>query len=505
MITNINKRFFPKSKAANSSILIAVLGVIIFAIFSFHLTFTHEYGPYGIRIYDQYYFSLLQGRLDIKAIELQYEGHYLTDGTGYLYHGISPLITRFALGWLIDLESVSLAPFSIWLWACIGTLIYHLTFYNIITKFWPESIDYRGWAIAIALLTWFATPGLLIAANISLYHEVLAISYAATAAFIYVFTKYQFFDFPLRKAIIPLSLLAAITVHARPNMAVGLYIAVVLLCLIGLWKFKRQMILSSFFAMLVLGTSGLGYIGINILKFGSQPVAHGSFSDGPVQYGTTFWANETSSNSERAKTFTENGFFNAKRILPNFAMYTFEPPIHIVGNKIANEIEEKFYSITKPSLGFIILEGPRIGILYLWLAWISIIIYSLSIFSNWHSLKSGIIILIATGTAYLITLSFGAITFRYRFDMWPFFASLVVLLLPIVAKNTSELMQGTKRLFVVLLIGISINLSIKTAYNYSKFFTEVPGSFFERWTVPFCKKLVETKNLGSIRIKELCE
>lgn len=501
-MSNVN--YSNMSISGKNSFLMAILGIFIYALFSFQLTFPPNFKPYGINIYDQYYLAVLQGRLDLKAIVLQYEGHYLPDGTGYLYHGIAPLVTRFAFGWLVDLQHSSLAAFSIWLWACVGSVFYHLTFYKIIIKFSPKNIDMKGWAITFSLLCWFATPGILIAANIAFYHEVISIAYAGSAIFVYFFSRFCFHDLPLNKAIIPLSLMAAIVLHARPNLAIGFYVGVVLLCLFGIWKFRRKMLLSVSLAIMILGFSGLGYIGINILKFGDASVSHGSFTSSEVQYGTAFWGGETPENSERAKAFYDYGKFNIKRILPNFLIYTFDPPFYVIGIAISEKLENVFQSAIKPSLGFIRLEGPRTGILFLWLGWISIITYGLVKSSHWNNLKKGSILLIATSIAYFMTLSYGTVTLRYRFDMWPLFASLALLILPVVVKDFYKFTEGWRRVMVILLVGISLQATLKTAYVYTHYARERPGSFFESWTEARCKKIVEINGFEQARADELC-
>lgn len=365
------------SGADRYGLFLAGLSMLVYALLSFGFLLSHEYGLYGIDIYDQYYLALLQGRLDMKAITLGYEGHYLKDGTGFLYHGVAPLITRFLFGWAVDFKTTSLAPFSIWLWACIGSAFYHLTFHQVISKFWPQYSSERIWPIILGLMVWFTTPGILIAINGAFYHEVIAIAYAATAIFIYLFSRVYFFDAPLKKVIVPMALMAALAVHARPNLAVGLYMCVVLLCMLSVWHHKQKAFLSVALAMGILGASGFGYIGINALKFGSSSVSHGSFEGGEIQYGTRFWVGESPQNSERAKAFVEHGKFNTKRILPNFVIYSLDPPFYMISKSISENIEAVFQSYIKPSLGFIRIEGPRTGFVYLWLLWLMIVIYAL--------------------------------------------------------------------------------------------------------------------------------
>ena len=78
----------------------AALGVFIYGLLAFGIWPHHDFPLFGANIYDRYYLAMLEGRFDLPATVLRYEGHYAPDGTGYLYHGVAPLLTRFALpGW----------------------------------------------------------------------------------------------------------------------------------------------------------------------------------------------------------------------------------------------------------------------------------------------------------------------------------------------------------------------------------------------------------------------
>jgi hypothetical protein len=216
------------TQATAVSLVIAVIGAAFFATLAFQLVLARDYPDAGNDIYDRYYVAILNGRLDLPIRVLGFEGHYRPYGTGYLYHGVAPLLTRFAFGWLVPLDKVSLAPFSIWLWAVVGTAAYHLAFLQVARRVWPKEGRYPGiWAFLLASLVWFGSPGILLAANTSFFHEPIAVSYAATGLFVLVCTRYAIVEQPMRWSLVAIAFLAAITLHARPNMAIDLYLGTV--------------------------------------------------------------------------------------------------------------------------------------------------------------------------------------------------------------------------------------------------------------------------------------
>lgn len=486
------------------SLATGLAGLIIYAVFAFQIMPGPEYPPYGADIYDHYYLAILEGRLDVKAIILEYEGHYLPDGTGFLYHGMAPLLTRFLFGWLIEPTGIFYASFSVFLWSIIGTMFYHLAFHQVAkTKIEGFSKSKAG-SLILSLLVWFASPGILLSSNIAFYHEAISVAYAAAAVFVFVFIRYHYFNMPVARAIIIMALMAAVTVHARPNLAVGLYIGCCLLAAVGLYRAWRAQLLPVMVAMGILGISGFTYIGINALKFGNASITHGSFEKSELQYGTTFWRGESVGNSERAKAFVAHGKFNAKRILPNLTVYAFDPPWYLVGAEISNRLGDAYNAVIKPYLGYIRIEGPRTGIVFLWLAWFAIILAGAGHSPAIIGVGDRWILLVATGTAAILTLSYGTITLRYRADLWPFVASFAIFCLPTSILKLNQLRESLIRILIIIVVGISMQASLKTAHMYSYFFREMPGTFFETWTEDNCRSMALSKLIRASRADFIC-
>ena len=490
------------SPAATVAVIGAVLGILAYGLLTFGIWPRHDFPLFGTDIYDRYYLSLLDGRFDLPATVLRYEGHYAPDGTGYLYHGVAPLLTRFVFGWLVPLDRVSLAPFSVWFWACLGSLFYHKLFHDLTIRFRPQGAANRYWPLLLAALVWVATPGLLIAVNPALFHEPIAVGYAASAGLLYAFARWRFLGGSWVVAIIAMAAWAALSLHARPNLAIGLYAATMLMCLGMLLEHRRQALFSIVMALSILGASGLGYLALNKLKFGSVGATHGSFSESGVQYGPVFWGLEDE-DSERARAFARHGKFNIRRVPSNLAVYALDPPPAFGETPIRmmNALHEKAMA---SGLGFIRIENPRIGFVYLWLPWLVMIVVAIGMRRFWQGMISVIPVLAGTAISAALTLSYATIALRYRFDLWPFIAALAVMACPVIVPRLAAWLADGRRIVAILVLVFSINMSLVTAVSYSQSFREEPSGFFAPWSIETCRERAMAKGLPAERIDAVC-
>ena len=110
------------------SMMIALLGAGLNLLLTLNLWLPQEGGYLGARLYDIYFTALAEGRFDLPLRELRVEGHYAPDGTGYLYHGLGPLITRLPFAPFVDFPTSWIAPLSIWFWAMAGNICCHRAF-----------------------------------------------------------------------------------------------------------------------------------------------------------------------------------------------------------------------------------------------------------------------------------------------------------------------------------------------------------------------------------------
>lgn len=490
------------------SLVCALAGVGFYSAITFEIFFSPAYPHFGSDIYDAYFYRIKEGRFDLPARLLRYEGHYTNDGTGFLYHGIAPLLTRIILAPFVALNNFPSGPFSIWLWTILGTGIYHLTLFQVVQKFSVgiEGYKKKFWAILVGLSIWFGGPGVFLSANVSLYHEPICITYAATALSIFLMMRCIFFDLPFNRILIILAILAGVTLHARPHVAVGLYAGVILAGGHSLWKGSERRVAPVVVSILLLFTFGGAFLGLNNARFGSPMEIHGHFDGQPekhsVQYGPVFWRFEDA-DSARARTFVEHGRFNVRRILPNLGLYIFALPSSLVGDGVSEHMDKMHALATRKASGFGRVEGPRIGVLMLWPVWFALAA------TGWFLKKPNIpplwaalpIVSATCLTAALLT-SYPTITLRYRAELWPFLIVICLLFLPNLVQNYGcrrwVLISG----FVILVPGILA--STLTAKAYTIYFQTVPGTLFGTWGSKGCAELVRGKDLPENSIARIC-
>lgn len=401
------------------SLAIAGLGAAYMLLLVFGLFLPPE-GPYiGTRLYDLYATALFDGRFELPVRELRLEGHYAPDGTGYLYHGFGPLLTRLPFIAFVQFPTNWIAPLSIWFWAVAGNICVHRTFSFALIQadFGAEGVP-SGMRTLLAIAVWFGAPGIILSANSSLFYEPVAMAYALGAGFVLLFVRMAYGAIRPEKALIPLAVLAGLVMHARPHLAIGYSAAVCLLAFAAARRSGRSTWSRVALAFGILGLSGALLIASNALRFGDPGQMHGTFGKSEVQYGWVFWGAETE-DSARALGYLKYGQFNARRVLPNAAMYLAAPPVALIGEEAAERVEDLFH-FSEPSVKFMRIEQPNVGILFLWLAWTILAAAGLRQKALWR--MPALAGMVGVGSGALLMLSYGTITLRYHVDLWPLFA-----------------------------------------------------------------------------------
>ncbi|PZX14457.1 hypothetical protein LX81_02831 [Palleronia aestuarii] len=488
--------------ATAGAIGVAVLGALLYGLLASPIGPLAPNEAFGNDIYDYYFLSILDGRLDVPARILRLEGHYTPDGTGYLYHGLAPLLTRFAVGWAWPLPEVSMAYASVWFWAVSGTAFYHLAFATVAGRFGPPAGLRRVvWSVVLAFGIWFASPGLLFAVRPSLFHEPNAVAYAMGGGFVFLWTRNAVLGRPWGWTLPGLAICAAIALHARPNVAVGLYAGVVIALGLALLRDRQQAIRPALLAIAILGVSGLGFLGLNAVRFGSAVEVHGSYDAESLSYGPVFWGHEMS-DSPRASAFEDYGRFNLGRILPNAMLYGLDLPEKSVAAPPSEAILSAYRAATE-GLGFIRIEPPRIGAVWLWAPWI---VVGMAAFAARGAPRRLLGLVAATGIAAVLTLAYGTVTLRYRFDTWPLFAAVAVVGLYRIAP---ALGQGTGRpilsglLVAATLFGVGMTALTAMGYR-DEFSVNAPTNFFVRWTREECIAKAKFHDFSQERLDQIC-
>lgn len=478
------------------------LGALLYAAIVFGVLVHQDFMHFGWSIYDEAFLALKDGHHDLPVRVLRIEGHLTPNGEAYLYHGLAPLLTRLVLSPFVDFTTTPLGPFSIWFWTTLGTSLYHIAFFSVARDSWPATGRNKAiWSVLLAGTLWVGGPGLILVSNLSLYHEPIAVAYAISAAIIFLWTYAVRKDIPIRKIVIYLAILAAFSVHARPNLAVGLYCIVATAALYAFWLDPRKALIPALASGLILAAGGGTYLGYNALRFGESLTVHGSFVEGPIQYAIPYWGLENP-DSGRVETFTEHGRFNPGRILPNASYYLFEPP-EVTLSGAQQGAKALYYAITSNSNGFVRIEGPGAGLFFLWPIWV--IFAFVGIREIFQRSRSWTIPVVGMGVSALLTWSYATITLRYHIDIIPLIGVLAIVglyrMTPIIATlNLGS--SGAIGLVFAGLFGLMVNTTTAAAYRY--IFLEIPGQASGPWSEETCNILAQRKGFTTDRIDEIC-
>ena len=386
--------------------------------FHFNLFFPDWLWP----AYNQYFLSILDGRLDVPVEAIGPEGWVYKDKV-YMYYGILPALARGLAYPFVNLETTPVSRLFVWLWS-IGAV--SVLQWVIIKKYLVSSRTKVQWFILIffSFILWAGSVHLSIVQSASIYQEPYAASLFLIACYVALFSKDVLFndsvsDLHLKSY----ALLAAMSVHARPNIAIFLYLMTVVLIIFDAYVrskkevsgprlplgFIKRFIKQAVFPMLILALGGLLLLLMNYIRFGNPF----TLIDGLYGYylleGTTL----------KLCGFRESGQFNMLRIIPHAIYYFF-------GDYEAFKSISSFFSLGYVSVG---IPENRLIVAWVWpvAAFVFMLIYQAkSIYaSNIKNTLPAIYLSIAIFSA-LLMLSYGTIAYRYAADLWmPFLIALM--------------------------------------------------------------------------------
>ena len=478
---------------------VACLGAAAMAALAFGLVLPPDYPFFGSQLYDWYARSLLSGTWEVPLRALRIEGHYRADGTGFLYHGLGPVITRLPFAPFVALPTTWIAPLSIWLWAVLGNIAWHASFATGLGRARIASEESRDLAhLLLAIAVWFAAPGLLLVANGTVYYEPVAMAYALSGGFMLVLLRLAEKRIAAGRALIYLALLAAAMLHARPHLAIGLYAAtgVVALWLVLTKAPKAWRAGAS--AGAVLALSGVLLIASNAARFGEATQMHGSFEAQQVQYGTVFWGFEDPQGG-RARAFSEHGRFNPGRVAPNALAYLASPP-ETGATGPALDALDRLHARMGGAFGEARIEQPRVGMVFLWPIWLALA--ALGLMQRDLRRLPVLAGLGGAGIGAVLLLAYPTITLRYHVDLWPLIALPSVFgIAPLVNALSSDLVW---RMGTAALLALGIGVTGVTVGASRNLITEAPGSLSQAWSRDYCMERVAARQIAPSRAAELC-
>lgn len=448
----------------------------------------------GEYLYNYYFLGLVDGSLTVPAQIAGLEGFYDAEGRAFLYHGVGPLITR-ALAWpFIDLTAVDLRVPTIWFFATLGSAAFHSTALSFLDRRWPES-GARGLDALIWLMVWVLAPGFVLAANGAFFHEPVSFAFAMAGVGLFCTWRLVESEFRGWPWLIGLAVAGALALHGRPHVAVGLYLVAVVAAPAILWRLRARAVLPIGFAMAILLVSGLAYLQLNALKFGSATEISGTVSDAGARtvYGFLYWGWEPPDHPRFVSQKT-HGDFLAARILPNLYLY---------GISMGGEGSVGLYRRLTADLGHIRIEPPVLGFALIWLPWC---ILSLAAAVRRGSPRPFLWLgLLASLPPALVMLSYTTVTMRYRAEIWPvlFILGIVGLagLLERARGDGAMLVRMVRSLWIGAVAALSV--SLLNVYVYHDVLNWEWGTAMRSYED--CARMVsEHPGLGPDRVASVC-
>lgn len=482
------------------AIAIALAGAMLMAAIASGYLYPVPTRFVGAHLYDLYAQALfVEGRWDLPMRDLKLEGHFSPDGTGYLYYGLLPLVTRLILMPFVDLPTVWISAASMWFWAVLGNAAYHRALWLALAHGAGGAQRIGGWAsVLLACAVWFAGPGLLLAATAAVYDEPVAAAYATTGGFVLALAMASFGKLSLERAIVVMAICAGLTVHARPHIAVGLYLAVCLIALAMVLRGGFSRWKSVTFAMAIMGAFGLALIAVNAVRFGNPATVHGGFSDEDVQYSSIFWGIE-SKDSPRALAFTQVGQFSASRIVPNALVYFASPPSDMGFNGAIHAVETLHVKLLAKGDSTTIAD-PKVGAIFLWPAWMLLMLVGLFRRSAWRMPAAAG--LIGVGASTVLLLCYMTITLRYHIDMWALLALPGLFGLAAIARKSlaDEHQARSWRLVLLVLATLGMFVTLQKTVHSRAMNSDPQGV----WSREYCLELAANKGFAPVRAAQIC-
>jgi len=441
-------------------LLFFVVPILLYAGFATDFTFNF-FKPFWLwQAYNEFYLSLVDGRLNIPAYAIGREGQYI-DGKAYMYYGLLPTITRVIFDPFVDLQKIPVSAFSVWAFSIVGTSYLQ---YSILTKYKKNTSNITSAAsltmlCCVSLIIWFASGSFIILQEANIYHEPYAASLCLANIYAGLLIKDNFFKHHV-KNILPYAVLAGLCTHARMPLALALYVTTVALIFINSYhSYKASptsikktffMLLSYWPTLLVLFLFGISILGLNYARF-DNPL---SFMGPAAHYGYKLTGEVYSART--CNIISSNELSGVLRIIPNAIVYG------IGGWNLHDKLMALFQT------GYGRKELPLIPIFILWMAPLFLIL--LTFIQNIKN-KNIIKLLIMTGFSIgvVFQLSYPTIAHRYIAELWPIFLIALVTFYFAFIKNPKSINRTTFYIIImaaVLSIIYNIYIAFSSGYHF---------------------------------------
>ncbi len=487
------------SDAVRIALFVALMGAAFTFAIAMNLLVSVPYYYIGQPLYDVYAQSIVNGHFDVPARYLKREGHMAADGTGYLYYGLAPVLTRLPFLPFVDVPTKWIPPFSIWFWSVLGSAAWHRAFWLALVRgSGGVNCVGVGTSMVLALAVWFGTPGVILVGSYPVFNEPIAAAYALGGGFALFFAMAAFGKLKIEKALIGMAVMAGLTVHARPHLAVGMYVTIGLIALWLVFKGGWPRWRAAGTAMIILGLFGAALLAMNQIRFGDFKQTHGSLTHGAVEYSSIYWGIEDP-NGRRARTYTQEGPFNVERFVPNAMLYFFAPPNSLGMDRIVDAMHRQHVRMMAPK-DPLTMASSTSGLVFMWPLWCLLAIIGLRQRELWRMPNAPLLAAAVIGPFAM--LCYLTVMLRYHIDLWPLLGLPALFGVAGLAHTLSEKPERRKvwALILIALALVTIFVCLHKMLNSRVQMTDVG----EAWSAEYCLELTAKKGFDLARSREIC-
>jgi hypothetical protein len=406
------------------------------------------------KAYNEYYLSIISGRLDIPAYSIGLEGGF-NNQKSYMYYGALPAFTRSIFHFFVDLKETPIAIFSILFFSLLGTIVlqysirgYYLSNKNKASDFLDEKL-----LIVLIAIIWFASAPFTILQSASIYHEPYAASLCVFNLYMAYLLKKGFFLQPRSVAfsLIPLAILAGLSVHTRVPMALNLYALTLFLLYLKVFNSyseNKPYLKESVYILAILFVFGLALLSMNDMRTGN-PLNFMSSN-----YG--YFLVEGFSD-RRCNIFPNNELSFLTRLIPNIYIY-------LTGDK------DLYWSLSYHlQTGFGRREPPYISIMAIWTIPLIAMVY---LFCTKLAPKNTRIILIAVSLGGAYQLIYPTIAHRYIAEFWPILLISIIIFFTLALSRKNGFYLRSQKAIHLLMLVLALNIGYELYLSFTnKYYT----------------------------------
>ena len=154
------------------------------------------------------------------------------------------------------------------------------------------------------------------------------------------------------------------------------------------------------------------------------------------------------------------------------------------------------------------IKKPVVGMLWIWTFWIFGAGFGLAFARPWSAggIKA-VPLIVTTGIAAGLMLSYPTVAFRYRIDLWPFVMTICLLSVPGLLSRFGNEIQGNPRIpfysLLVMTIGVLASITTMVIYNYGAYLTHRDGQY-KAWDAATCIEMLSPKEFSMTYKEALC-